>query len=174
MTAGVTVAAFRAVLGRFASGLVVVTATGAAGPVGMTVQALMSLSLDPPLVALGVDRRSGSWAQVRPGDALRLNLLREDQAGLARAFGRPGPRTFDPLAWQLDAGPPRLRAAHAWVDARLERQHDGGDHHLAVAAVEGLEAGTGEPLLFHRGRTGGFAPDVVIPLPAQPEEVVVR
>jgi 3-hydroxy-9,10-secoandrosta-1,3,5(10)-triene-9,17-dione monooxygenase reductase component len=143
-------AQFRQVLGHFATGLSLLTAPG---PVGMTVQALMSLSLDPPLIALGIGRQSRAWPSVRRAGVFCLNLLTDEQEALAWRFGRPGGDKFDRVAWR--SGPndiPELTEAHAWIDCAIRDEHDGGDHHLVVASVLGLRVGSGAPLIFHRGR----------------------
>ncbi|MFB9239324.1 flavin reductase family protein [Plantactinospora siamensis] len=153
---------FRQVLGHFATGLTLLTSRGRDGaPIGMTIQALMSLSLDPPLIALGVGRHSRSWERVRrAGGRFRLNLLTTDQAELAWQFGRyaDGEHRFTGSAWRIGpAGLPELVRAHAWIDAAVRDEHDGGDHVLVVASVGSLRVGAGEPLIFHRGRPGRLA-----------------
>ena len=143
---------FRLALGHFASGLVVLTTPG---PAGMTVQSMMSLSLSPPLVALGVDRRSRVWPLV--DGEFCLNVLTADQHELAHRFGRPGPDKFRAAQWAIgDDGMPELLEAHAWMRCAVRAEHDGGDHLLVVAEVRALRLGSGEPLLYHRGRAGRF------------------
>ena len=148
---------FRHVLGHFATGLSVLTAApaGVGGPVGMTVQALMSLSLRPPLIALGIDRRSRAWPQIRGAGVFCVNLLRVEQEELAWRFGRSGLGKFDGVGLRAaPGGRVELPEAIAWIDCRVRAEHDGGDHWLVVAAVDGLRLGAGEPLIFHRGRAG--------------------
>jgi flavin reductase (DIM6/NTAB) family NADH-FMN oxidoreductase RutF len=141
---------FRQVLGHFATGLSVLTAPG---PVGMTVQALMSLSLDPPLIALGIGRATRSWPAVRRAGVFCLNLLTADQADVAWRFGSPGAEKFDGPHWRAGVhGVPELTEAHAWIDGGVRDEHDGGDHILVVARVRGLRVGSGDPLIYHRGR----------------------
>jgi flavin reductase (DIM6/NTAB) family NADH-FMN oxidoreductase RutF len=143
---------FRQALSHFASGLVVLTTPG---PAGMTVQSLMSLSLVPPLVALGVDRRSRVWSMVT--GEFCLNVLAADQNDLAQRFGRPGPDKFQSANWLTGTdGVPELYDAHAWMRCAANAEYDGGDHLLVVAEVRGLRVGAGEPLLYHRGRAGRF------------------
>jgi len=144
---------FRLALGHFASGLVVLTVPG---PAGMTVQSMMSLSLVPPLVALGIDRRSRVWPRVT--NEFCLNVLTADQYELAHRFGRSGPDKFRTAQWVIaDDGVPELLDAHAWMRCAVHAQHDGGDHLLVVADVRSLRVGVGEPLLYHRGRAGRFS-----------------
>lgn len=143
----------RRVLGHYASGVVIVTAAGAAGPVGMTMQSFHALSLDPALVALFPARSSTTWPQLAPAGRLCVNVLAVGQAGLAQAFARRGENRFAGLDWQPDAGgAPMLAGALAHISCRITQTYDGGDHHIVVAAVEALSADpTAEPLVFYRG-----------------------
>jgi len=147
---------FRTALGHFATGLCVLTSPG---PAGMTVQSMMSLSLEPPLLALGISRRSTLWEEVRHDGVFCLNLLRADQEDLVWRFGST-PRTnrFDGVAWHpAPDGIPELAKAHAWIRCRMYAENDGGDHWLVVARVDALRLGVGDPLIFHRGRLGRLA-----------------
>ncbi|WP_433073182.1 flavin reductase family protein [Dactylosporangium sp. CA-052675] len=146
---------FRHVLGHFATGLSVLTADAGAGPVGMTVQALMSLSLAPPLIALGIDRRSRTWPQIRRAGRFCVNLLRVEQEELAWRLGRSDTGKFDGVGLRAGReGRPELPEAIAWIGCAVRAEHDGGDHWLVVAEVDELRLGSGEPLIFHRGRAG--------------------
>ena len=147
----------RAVLGHFASGVCVVTGMVDDAPVGLAVQSFFSLSIDPPLVAIAPSRRSSSWPAIARSGAFCVNVLRDDQEALCRAFGRSGGDKFDGVGWQPTAtGSPRLDDVLAWVDCRLDVAHAAGDHWLVVGAVLDLGAGDGSPLLFYRGGFGGF------------------
>jgi flavin reductase (DIM6/NTAB) family NADH-FMN oxidoreductase RutF len=148
---------FRATLGHFASGVVVVTGMHRAGPVGFTCQSFFSLSLDPPLVALAPGKSSTSWPRVAEARSFCANVLGADQEPLARTFANTGTDKFAGVGWSpAPTGPPRLHGALAWVDCTIEAVHDAGDHYLVVALVVGLETGAGRPLLFYRGGFGGF------------------
>jgi 3-hydroxy-9,10-secoandrosta-1,3,5(10)-triene-9,17-dione monooxygenase reductase component len=148
---------FRAVLGHFASGVVVVTGGPVGRLTGFTVQAFFSLSLDPPLVALAPGKSSTSWPAVAEGGRFCANVLADDQEALARTFANAGTDKFAGVGWsQGPSGAPRLHGALAWVDCVIETVHEAGDHYLVVARVVGLEGGSGRPLLFYRGGFGGF------------------
>ncbi|MGH9056829.1 MAG: flavin reductase family protein [Acidimicrobiales bacterium] len=151
-------AEFRAVLGHFASGVVVVTGLFEGQPVGLTCQSFFSLSLEPPLVALAPGRSSTSWPKVAAVGQFCVNILASDQEALARSFANSGTDKFAGVGWSPanGDGPPCLDGALAWVDCTLEEAHLAGDHHLVVARVVGLQTGHGEPLLFYRGGFGGF------------------
>jgi 3-hydroxy-9,10-secoandrosta-1,3,5(10)-triene-9,17-dione monooxygenase reductase component len=156
--AGIAQAEFRTVLGHFASGVVVVTGQTPSGPSGFTCQSFFSLSLDPPLVAFAPGATSTSWPGIEAAGACTVNVLSEEQEALARSFSRSGTDKFAGVGWTPGAtGAPRLDHSLIWLDCRLERVLDGGDHRIAVARV--VEMGSsrhGEPLLFYRGGFGTF------------------
>lgn len=150
-------ATMRAVLGRFASGVTVVSGMGPAGPVGFTCQSFFSLSLDPPLVALAPSRVSASWPHMHERASFTASVLTDRQEPLARAFSRTGGDKFRGVGWSPGPnGAPRLHEALAWIDCRVEHVYDGGDHHLVIGRILALETGDGEPLLFYRGGFGSF------------------
>jgi 3-hydroxy-9,10-secoandrosta-1,3,5(10)-triene-9,17-dione monooxygenase reductase component len=148
---------FRATLGHFATGVVVITAMHGHSPVGLTCQSFFSLSLDPPLVALAPGKSSTSWPRVAEAQAFCANVLGTDQEALARTFAHTGADKFAGVGWSpAPTGPPRLHGALAWVDCQIETVHEAGDHYLVVARVVDLETGAGQPLLFYRGGFGAF------------------
>jgi len=150
---------FRAVLGHFASGVTVVTATSEGGPVGFTAQAFIALSLDPPLVVTTAQRTSQSWPRIESVGAFAVNVLAEGQETLARTFAVSGVDKFTGVGWEPApvTGAPLLEGALAWVECRLERTYDGGDHVIVAGRVLDLAVrGEGKPLLFYRGGFGRF------------------
>jgi flavin reductase (DIM6/NTAB) family NADH-FMN oxidoreductase RutF len=143
---------FRAVLGHFASGVLVVAALDSGQPAGFTCQSFFSLSLEPPLIALAPGKASTSWPRVALADGFCANVLADDQEVVARTFARSGPDKFAGVNWSAgDTGHPHLSGCLAWIDCVIETVHDAGDHHLVIGRVVGLEAGAGRPLLFYRG-----------------------
>jgi flavin reductase (DIM6/NTAB) family NADH-FMN oxidoreductase RutF len=150
-------AELRNVLGHFATGVVVVTGIGPAGPAGLTCQSFFALSLDPPLVAVAPSRRSRSWPAIVGSQAFCVNVLEGSQESLGRAFATSGGDKFAGVGWSpAPSGSPRLHDVLAWLDCRLVDAHDGGDHHLVVGRIMDMGAGGGEPLLFYRGGFGTF------------------
>jgi flavin reductase (DIM6/NTAB) family NADH-FMN oxidoreductase RutF len=149
---------FRAVLGHFASGVVLVTGIHDGHPAGFTCQSFFSLSLDPPLIAFAPGKSSTSWPKVSSSGSVCVNVLAADQEALARTFSRSGADKFAGVGWVPAAhGAPRLNGALAWLDCEVEDSHEAGDHWLVTARVVEMEANKGEPLLFYRGGFGGFA-----------------
>ena len=148
---------FRAVLGHFASGVVVVTGIVDGVPAGLTCQSFFSLSLEPPLVAFAPGKSSTSWPNVRQSRGICANILASDQEALARTFAASGADKFQGVGWRPAAnGAPRLDGALGWIDGAVQDVTEAGDHFLVVARVEALETGPGQPLLFYRGGFGGF------------------
>jgi 3-hydroxy-9,10-secoandrosta-1,3,5(10)-triene-9,17-dione monooxygenase reductase component len=152
-------ATFRAVLGRFCSGITVITALGADGPLGLTCQSFSSLSLDPPLVLFSPARTSRTWPRIREVGRLCVNVLAEGHCELSAAMARSGTDKFAGVRWGTSAhGAPRLEGAVAWLDCVLEAEHDGGDHTIVVAEVHGLSADpSARPLLYYQGRYAALA-----------------
>jgi flavin reductase (DIM6/NTAB) family NADH-FMN oxidoreductase RutF len=150
---------FRAVLGHFASGVVLVTGMHDGHPAGYTGQSFFSLSLDPPLVALAPGKTSTSWPRVSSSGAICVNVLASDQESLARTFAQSGADKFAGVGWKAAAnGAPRLDGALAWIDCSIDQKYEAGDHWLVTARVVELESRVGQPLLFYRGGFGGFTP----------------
>jgi 3-hydroxy-9,10-secoandrosta-1,3,5(10)-triene-9,17-dione monooxygenase reductase component len=148
---------YRAVLGHFATGVVILTALHRGRPVGLTAQSFFSLSLDPPLVAVAPGKASQSWPSVADAGSFCANILADTQEALARTFANSGADKFAGVGWTAaPSGPPRLHDCLAWVDCSIDTIHDAGDHHLVVARVLGLETGAGRPLLFYRGGFSGL------------------
>jgi flavin reductase (DIM6/NTAB) family NADH-FMN oxidoreductase RutF len=146
----------RDVLGHFASGVTVVTADTAEGPIGFTCQSFSSLSLDPPLVMFAPARTSLTWPRLRAMGRFCVNVLAEGQTDLSSRFARSGTDKFAGVPWRPSRhGSPVLDGVVAWIDCRLWAEYDGGDHTLVAARVLDLGADPGHrPLLFHRGAYG--------------------
>ncbi|MFD2092605.1 flavin reductase family protein [Blastococcus deserti] len=146
----------REVLGHFASGVTVVTADTAEGPIGFTCQSFSSLSLDPPLVAFAPARTSRTWARLREIGRFCVNVLAEDQDAVSQNFARSGADKFAGVRWTPSPhGSPVLDDVVAWIDGRLWAEYDGGDHTIVVARVLDLGAHPDRrPLLYHRGSYG--------------------
>ena len=150
-------ARFREVVGHFATGVVVVTGTGAGGPAGFTCQSFGSLSLDPLLVFFSARADSSSWPQIRDNQQVAINILTSRQEALARVFGTSAPNKFEGVAWRAGVqGAPLLEDALATIEGRLHAVTTHGDHDLAVVAVERVSLDEGVPLIFYRRGYGSF------------------
>jgi 3-hydroxy-9,10-secoandrosta-1,3,5(10)-triene-9,17-dione monooxygenase reductase component len=155
----VSPAEMREVLGHFATGIVVVTATGQDGPVGFTCQSFASLSLDPPLVTFAPSRRSTTWPRIRRAGAFCVNVLAADHQELSAGFARHGADRFAGVRWRPGpSGAPVLDGVSAWIDCTLWNEYDGGDHTIVVGRVRDLGSRPDRlPLLYYRGRYGAAA-----------------
>jgi flavin reductase (DIM6/NTAB) family NADH-FMN oxidoreductase RutF len=144
---------FRSVMGHFATGVTVVTVATRGGPVGMTANAVTSLSLEPLLLLVAFDNEARTLPAVQATGRFGVNILAAGQADLARVFASKTDerRKFDGIAHAVHDGIPVIEGSLAWVGCRLERLIEAGDHTIGIGAVESAEAGTGEPLVWFRG-----------------------
>ncbi|WP_204164541.1 flavin reductase family protein [Nocardioides daejeonensis] len=151
-----TPAEMRAAMGRFASGVTVVTGVGAEGPVGFACQSFASLSLDPPLVLFCADHRGRSWPLIRDAGRFCVNVLAEHQTDLCDRFGSSRGARFDGLDWSPSPwGTPSLAGVLLRVHADVEAVHAAGDHDVVIGRVLGLDtADFGRPMVFYRGAFG--------------------
>ena len=143
--------AFRAVLGRFCSGIVIVTSGLDGQPLGMTAQSFASVSLDPPLVLFCPSKSSTSWPGIRATSKFCVNVLSEEQTEVASCFAVSGADKFRGTRWQWSAdGLPMISGCLAYVECVLDQVHDAGDHEIAVGRVTNLLNGEPErPLLYY-------------------------
>jgi 3-hydroxy-9,10-secoandrosta-1,3,5(10)-triene-9,17-dione monooxygenase reductase component len=149
-------AAFRTVLGHFATGVAVITAVDEGEPVGMACNSFASVSLDPPLVLFCAAKTSTTWPRIQAAARWTANFLGEDDEELCRLFAQKGADRFAQVRHHPGAsGAPVLDEALAYVDCVTEAEHDAGDHVIVVGRVVELGyASVGKPLLFYRGGYG--------------------
>jgi flavin reductase (DIM6/NTAB) family NADH-FMN oxidoreductase RutF len=144
---------FRAALGHFASGVNVVTAKLPDGQLaGITVTAFCSVSLDPPLVLVCIDRRARLHDPLAGGQTFAVNLLSADQEVLSRRFATSGPDQFAGVGYTLSSeGTAWLDDTLAVIECRFVEKYAGGDHTIIVGQVEATRIREGKPLLYFRG-----------------------
>ncbi|MHA6757929.1 flavin reductase family protein [Streptacidiphilus sp. PAMC 29251] len=147
--------ALRDCLGQFASGVTVVTTTDADAVHGATVSSFTSVSLDPPLVLVALDRRSRSCTRLY-GAPFGVSVLSTRQRDLALLFAGRAADAAPDVRWEGDAAAPRLVGAVAHFSCTPWASYDGGDHVLHVGQVVRFDAPGGEPLVFHSGALGEF------------------
>lgn len=143
---------FRAVLGRFATGVTVITARHESGTDhGMTVSAFSSVSLHPPLVLACIDRLASMRELLGSTTAIGINILSESQEAISRRFSGTDIERFDGLGYTRGAsGVALLDDALAHIEARIIERHEAGDHVIIIAEVEQAEAFSRQPLLYYR------------------------
>jgi flavin reductase (DIM6/NTAB) family NADH-FMN oxidoreductase RutF len=149
---------FRAVMGRFATGVAVVTVDAPSGPQGMTANAVASLSLEPVLVLVCFDNGARTLPEVERTGRFGVNVLAAGQEHLARRFASKDAAKFAEVAHSVHDGIPVLDGALAWVGCELERFVPGGDHTIGIGAVQAAELGPPgtEPLIWFRGSYGSL------------------
>ena len=144
--------AFRDALGRFATGVTVVTGLTPAGmPVGLTVSAFSSLSLSPPLVLICLDRATSALGSFLDGHWFVVNVLGEAQGDLASTFADIAADRFDGLTYETwDSGCPILFNCLANLECATEAVYPGGDHLIVVGRIARSRwAESGRPLLHY-------------------------
>jgi flavin reductase (DIM6/NTAB) family NADH-FMN oxidoreductase RutF len=160
---------FRAVMGSVCTPVSVVTAMAGDRPHGTTVSAFASLSLDPPMVLVSLDRSSDLLRLVRRSLAFGLNVLHSGQSALASAFARKGEDKFDGVDWTLDGGVPRLGGSAGWLACRVERLVKGGDHIVVLGRVVAVRHDPAPPLTYYQRGFGTHHPHrAEIPRPPRP------
>ena len=141
-------------LGRFASGVTVITGIDATGnPAGVTISAFSSLSLDPPLVQVSLGRNTACIAAFVEGDHFTVNVLTRDQKTLSELFARRTDDKFDGVDFRIgENGCPILPDSLTVLQCSRHAVYDGGDHVILVGRVETIETAlSGVPLLHYRG-----------------------
>jgi 3-hydroxy-9,10-secoandrosta-1,3,5(10)-triene-9,17-dione monooxygenase reductase component len=149
---------FRSVLGRYPTGVVVVTTEHDGEQQGMACNSFTSVSLDPPLVAFCPARASSTWPRMRPAGRIAINVLGAEHEELSHRFAARHIDRFDGVeTWRAPGGSPVLQAAIGWMDCTIEAEYDGGDHTIVVVRVEALGMSEGDSLVFMGGAYGKFS-----------------
>jgi flavin reductase (DIM6/NTAB) family NADH-FMN oxidoreductase RutF len=144
---------FRSVLGRFASGVTVLTTRSGDTDTGMTVSSFCSLSLQPPLVLACIDKSADQHQLLPRGQRVVFNILSASQEWLSRRFSEEeGSRRFDGVGFHRDRhGNAILDEVVAWIEGHIVQQYDGGDHSVFIAEVDDATSSDLRPLLYYRG-----------------------
>ena len=149
---------FRKAMGCFATGVTILTLDLEGDVHGMTANAFASVSLDPMLVLVCVDRRAATHAHLQAKKRFGINVLCEDQRMISEYYARHE-RTHERAEQEAGArfdrtalGTPMLRGALAYLECRLHSAQDAGDHTIFIAAVEDAVVREGQPLIFFRGK----------------------
>jgi flavin reductase (DIM6/NTAB) family NADH-FMN oxidoreductase RutF len=143
----------RKIFGHFATGVTIVTTDGEGGPHGLTANAVASLSLDPPLALVAVEKKAQTHGYLKLNRCFAINILRVDQEDLSRRFATPGPKDFSDLNLRKgETTAPILADCLAFVDCRVVEILPGGDHEIFVGEILAGEIHGGEPLLYYAGR----------------------
>jgi 3-hydroxy-9,10-secoandrosta-1,3,5(10)-triene-9,17-dione monooxygenase reductase component len=148
---------FRRVMGHFVTGVTVVTTLSDSGPQGITVNALSSISLEPPLVMVALDRRRFITPAVRLSGRYAVNVLSEDQRALSDCFAgapvEPGRDAFCGASWTKGStGLPLIDGAIATLECTVVQTFEAGDHELFIGRVDAMANAEPHPmpLLYYR------------------------
>lgn len=155
---------FRRVMGSFPTGIAVITVEREPGKVhGMTANSLTSVSLDPLLILICVDRKALLLSYLKKQRRFGVNILKATHGDISQLFTQPEPdpqeeeRLGVRFQWTA-SGIPLLQDALAHIGCNVVAQHVCGDHTIFVGEVESLELKEGEPLVYHRGKYRALAP----------------
>lgn len=145
---------FRRALGRFVTGVTIVTARDeGAKPVGLTVNSFNSVSLDPPIVLWSLARKSLNLPVFEAARHFAINVLARDQRQLSERFSQPLADRFEGVDWASGAGGvPVLAGTTAVFECESENRVEAGDHVIFLGRVISFRHADKEPLIFHAGR----------------------
>jgi 4-nitrophenol 2-monooxygenase / 4-nitrocatechol 4-monooxygenase, reductase component len=149
---------FRSVMGHFASGVTIITTCHEGIDYGLTASAVSSLSLDPPMLLICVNKTSHTRDAIEASRVFAVNILRENQSEVARQFATSRPDKFAGLSASYGAlDVPLLDDMLATIECRVTEIVTGGTHAVFLAEVETAQATEGMPLTYFRGRMGRLA-----------------
>ncbi len=152
-----TTRAFRDALGTFATGVTVITVAGPEGPLGFVANSFSSLSMDPPLVLWSLAKSAGRFHHYAGARHFAIHVLAEGQSDLIQRFHRTG-TGFSALDHDLSPQKvPLLAGALTRLECEQHATHEGGDHLIVVGRVHRVVCHDGAPLVFSKGRFGGFS-----------------
>ena len=143
----------RQVMGHFATGVTIITTVNKEGQLhGLTANAFTSVSLEPPLLLISVDKKAESWPAFEESKVFTVNILGDDQEGLSRKFAVSGGNKFEGVAYRRGAnGAAILEGALAFIECTLYAAYEGGDHSLYLGEIQEAAVREGKPLVFFRG-----------------------
>jgi flavin reductase (DIM6/NTAB) family NADH-FMN oxidoreductase RutF len=143
---------FRQVMSHFAAGVTVVTTVDRHNePHGLTATSFASLSLDPPLALICIDKKAETYEHFEPAGIYAVNFLAHDQRDVSQRFAKHGGEKFRDIEWSRGPlGAPILAGTIGHVECRILHSYDGGDHTIYVGAIESAAHCDGRPLLYFR------------------------
>jgi len=148
--------AFRDAMGKFASGITIVTGHDGSEPIGFTCQSFYSVSVDPMLVSFSVMKTSTTYPRIKETGRFAVNVLSCEQAEVSGKFARKGTDKWSGVVWEAcGSGNPIIADTLMWVDCDIWAEYDAGDHWIVVGSVNELSPAdwhSGDPLLFFQGQ----------------------
>tara|TARA_B100000614_G_C14201826_1_gene350121 strand:- start:5 stop:508 length:504 start_codon:yes stop_codon:yes gene_type:complete len=150
---------FRKVLGKYPTGVTLVSSKDDQGPFAMVIGSFGSVSLDPPLVQFMPAKESATWSRIKKTGRYCVNVLGEDQLDLSNSFFNKDKDPFEAIHWsESTLGSPIIEGCVAWIDCLIGDVHEAGDHYIVIGEVQGIGATEKDegPLLFLGGAYGSF------------------
>ena len=141
-------------MGHFATGVTVITTTDKAGaPYGLTANAFTSLSLEPPLVLVCIDKNVQCYPHFSESKLFAVNVLNDEQEDLSRRFATKGIEKFNGIPWRKgESGLALLEGAIGHIECKVVHSYDGGDHTIYVGEIIAASASGDRPLMFFKGK----------------------
>ena len=149
----------REVMSRLATGVTVVTTRVGDETSAMTANAVLSLSLDPPLILVSVQRDSQMHRLLMRSECFAVSILQQEHEDLSQRFAQPGPKNLSDLGIRTaTSGAPIIVDSLAFADCRIRQVVAGGDHDMFIGEMTAGEVNEGAPLLFYAGGYSRLAP----------------
>ena len=148
--------AFRDALGRFATGITVITCDSPRGPLGITANSFASVSLDPALVLWSPAKSSKRFEAFTSAENFAVHVMSDQQSSICSGFAGDG-HAFDGYDWHAcDKGVPLIAHCLSRFECKREAVHDAGDHAIILGRVTRVSTQAGNPLMFYSGQYGSF------------------
>lgn len=142
---------FRDAMGKFATGITVVTTEYQGEYHGMTVNAFMSVSLDPKLIAISIDEKAKMYDKLKETQQFGVSILAEEQMDLSKIFAKQIPNDRE-IKYVLRDGIPVLQDSLATLSCHVKDTAEAGDHMIYIAEVTDIQLNEGEPVIFYEGK----------------------
>ncbi|MFB6356849.1 MAG: flavin reductase family protein [bacterium] len=153
---------FKSFMGRFATGVTVVTTEKNGETRGMTISDFASVSLSPPLVVISVETEARTHEFLKRGVGFTVNVLNDEQLSTCMQFAKPGLSNEKRFAGvnfsKTQYGGPSIDDSLAWFECEQTTSHPEGDHTLFIGEVQNGQINEGQPLLYYEGMFGEFEP----------------
>lgn len=149
----------RNAMGLFATGVTIITTKDTTGkPFGLTANAFSSLSLDPPLLLVCIDKKVDCYACFDESKVFVVNFLARNQEDLSTRFATKGIEKFEGVSYTLGSlGVPLLDGALAHLECKVAACYEGGDHTIYTGEIQSMATSEAEPLLFYQGKYRSLA-----------------
>ncbi|WP_430785711.1 flavin reductase family protein [Virgibacillus flavescens] len=149
---------FRDTMGKFATGITIVSTNYKGEVIGMTVNAFMSVSLDPKLIAISIDENAKMYDKLQETKQFGLSILREEQKELSMIFAKQMKKDRE-IPFVLQDGVPVIDGSIATLSCKVKDTALAGDHMIFIAEVTEIKADTGEPILYYGGKYRTVKPE---------------